>query len=98
VSKGIAEFQDAVPGDIPTARVLANTSDYYFRVEKVPNLKHCVCADTISIKEYPSEEKAHTVCNRLKDHQSRESLKGAWNKTGPVALVAMCEKEDLNHV
>jgi hypothetical protein len=94
----MAEFQDTVPGDIPFAEVLANTINFNFRVEKRPNGNYCVCADSFPIKEYPSEEQAHAFCNRLIEHQSRESLKGAWQKTGPADLLPLLEKEELKHV
>jgi hypothetical protein len=94
----MAEFQDTVPGDIPFAEVLVNTINFSFRVEKMPSGNYCVCADSFHIKEYPSEEQAHAFCNRLIEHQSRESLKGAWQKTGPADLLPMLEKEELKHV
>jgi hypothetical protein len=94
----MAEFQDTVPGDIPCAEVLANTINFKFRVEKTPSGNYCVRADSFPIKEYPSEEQAHAFCNRLIDHQSRESLKGAWQKTGPVDLLPLIESADLKYV
>ena len=94
----MTEFQDTVPGDIPFAEVLANTINFSFRVQKMPSGTFCVCADSLPIREYPSEEQAHAFCNRLIEHQSCEYLEGTWQNTVPTDPLPPIQKEGVKYV
>jgi hypothetical protein len=94
----MADFQDTVPGYIPFLGVLANTINFNSRVEKMPSGNYCVRADSFPIKEYPSEDQAHPFCNQLTVHQSRESIRGAWQRTGTADLLPLQNKEGLKYV
>jgi hypothetical protein len=64
----------------------------------MPSGNYCVRADSFPIKEYPSEDQAHPFCNQLTVHQSRESIRGAWQRTGTADLLPLQNKEGLKYV
>jgi hypothetical protein len=75
----MAEFQDTASSDSALPDILAITTLFKFRVAKLPSGNFCVFADTFQIEDYPNEDEARALCNRLIAHQAREVTKG-WRK------------------
>jgi hypothetical protein len=78
----MSEFDDTKPSDSRLADILAITGSFKFRVARLPGGGFGVFADQFQIENYPSEDQAKALCNRLSRHQSREIQKSILEMEG----------------
>ena len=78
----MSEFDDTKPSDSVLGDILAKTGTFKFRVARLPGGGFGVFADQFPIENYPGEDQAKALCNRLRRQQSREIQKNILEMAG----------------
>jgi hypothetical protein len=71
----MSEFDDTKPSDSRLGEILTIKGNFKFRVARLSGGGFGVFADQFPIENYPSEDQAKALCNRLSRQQSREIQK-----------------------
>jgi hypothetical protein len=82
----MTEFDDTRPSDSILGDILARTGTFKFRVARLAGGGFGVFADQFPIENYPSEEQAKALCNRLSRQQFREIQKNILEMDGSSHL------------
>jgi hypothetical protein len=78
----MSEFDDTKPSDSRLGEILAIKGNFKFRVARLLGGGFGVFADQFAIENYPSEDQAKALCNRLSRQQSREIQKSMLEMEG----------------
>jgi hypothetical protein len=79
----MADLPDPIMSDASMAEILANTTLFDYRVEKLESGEFCVFAGPFPIRDYPTEAGAHLLCKLLINQQARIAQKRAPRKSKP---------------
>jgi hypothetical protein len=78
----MSEFDDTKPSDSILGDILARTGTFKFRISRLPGGGFGVFADQFPIENYPNEDQAKALCNRLTRQQTRDIQKNIMEIAG----------------